>query len=246
MHARARIRLLRRRTRRAGRAVRLFGGRVAATGRWAARHAIVLGVIAVLAFGAGATVAVLYGQFGFHPGRNADAWASRQPQFATATGCGACHADQATRWATAAHVGVTCESCHGPLVGHPAATLPDGTTTPSSPAPVALISLAEATAPRLGDGAAATTLCLTCHQAIVGRPLSFPAIDPARHFSGPACIVCHDPHTAAAPHPPQILHSLTGLPECTVCHSPSGLRPLPDGHPVWVGDCRACHTPVQS
>lgn len=236
MRTRVRIRLLRRRGRR----------RVAALGRTlgrAGRRTILLGAIAAFAFGAGATIAILYGQFGFHPGRNADAWASRQPQFVGATSCAACHADQAARWASAQHAGVTCESCHGPLVGHPLAAPSNGTATA---APVVLISLAEASSTRLSRDAEVIGLCLTCHQAVTARPLGFPSIDPVSHFTGPACVVCHDPHTSAAPHPPQILHPLTGLPECTVCHNPSGLRPLPVGHPVWVGDCRTCHTPVQS
>ena len=236
MHTRARIRLLRRRGR------RWSSGVAGALGR-ASRRTVLLGAIAVFAFGAGATIAILYGQFGFQPGRNADAWASRQPQFVGATSCAACHADKAATWAAAAHAGVTCESCHGPLVGHPSA---GPSNQAASPAPLAVISLPGSSTPRLSRDAQVIGLCLTCHEAVAGRPLGFPAIDPASHFSGPACVVCHDPHTAAAPHPPQILHPLAGLPECTVCHNPTGLRPLPDGHPAWVGDCRTCHTPVQS
>ena len=240
MRTRARIRLLRRRGR------RWSTGLARALGR-AGRRTILLGGIATFAFGAGAAIAILYGQFGFHPGRNADAWASRQPQFVGATSCSACHADQAAKGATARHAGVTCESCHGPLVGHPLAAPSNPTAAaPGSPAPVALISLAEASTPRLSHDAEVIGLCLTCHEAVAGRPLGFPSIDPAGHFAGPACVVCHDPHTSAAPHPRQILHPLAGLPECTVCHNPTGLRPMPDGHPTWVGDCRTCHIPVQS
>jgi len=216
--------------------------RIGIASRRAIRAAIVLGIITGLSLAAGALASTLYGEFGFHPGRNADAWASRAPQFVGAGSCAACHADQAARWAAAAHGRVSCESCHGPLAGHPQATPP--LAAPASPgasaAPVPLLALDERSSVGLPESGP-TALCLTCHRAVVGRPTGFPTVDPSTHYGGPDCVVCHDPHDAVAARPPTILHPLAGMPECTVCHSPTGMRPLPAAHPTWSGSCLTCH-----
>jgi hypothetical protein len=247
MRVRARIRLARRMARRLERrfvhAARAAAIRWLRVGRRVAIQSLLLATIAGLSLGAGAVGATLYGQFGYHPGRNADAWAIRPLQFVGPAGCAACHPDEATTVSGSHHAGVSCESCHGPLAGHPA-------NPGSSPAPeLLLISTTEQAAAPTGTATpvqATTTLCLTCHLAAVGRPTGFPAIDPATHYSGPDCVVCHDPHAAVAPHPPAVLHPLAGLPDCTVCHSPLGMRPLPADHPSWTGSCFACHHQVQS
>ncbi len=247
---RIQLRLLARRRRRLARRTAALLARLALASRRAIRAGIVLGLIAGVSLAAGVLAATFYGQFGYHPGRNADAWASRAPQFATAASCARCHATQSAAWGASPHAGVTCESCHGPLPGHPGATTAaPGTPTPGasggeSAPPVPLLSLDERSTVGLPtEGTSA--LCLACHRAVVGRPTGFPTIDPTTHYSGPACTVCHDPHTSVAPQPPAILHTLAGLPACTVCHSPTGMRPLPPAHPTWSGSCLACHRATQ-
>jgi hypothetical protein len=233
---RVQLHLLDRRRRRLARRIAAAIARLGLASRRALRAGIILGVIGGASLAAGVLASTFYGQFGYHPGRDADAWASRAPAFVGPASCAACHAAEATTWASAAHQGVTCESCHGPLAGHPAASLePVG-----SAAPVPLLSLDERSSVGLASSGT-VGLCLTCHQAVVGRPSGFPTIDLATHFIGPDCTVCHDPHSAVAPQPPAILHTLDGLPECTVCHSPGGMRPLPAAHPAWSGSCLACH-----
>jgi hypothetical protein len=229
--------------------------RVRSLAGWAVRRTVPLAILAVLGFGAGATVAIVYGQFGSHPGRSADAWAARPAAFTGGASCVACHPEQATAHAASHHAGVDCESCHGPLDGHPAVNPTPLLLTPAS-SPEAQ-PVAAAGGPRTGTGglllgsavvdtSAPSALCLTCHQAVFGRPLGFPAIDPATHYTGPACVACHDPHTAIAAQPPIVRHPLAGLPECTTCHSPRGMRPLPSAHPVWSGSCLACHKVLAS
>jgi hypothetical protein len=247
---RTELRLLARRRRRVARRVTLVLARIGRLSRRAVKAGIVLGVIAGASLAAGALAATFYGQFGYHPGRNADAWASRPPAFVGAASCATCHATEAATWAAAPHQGVTCESCHGPLAGHPGAPRE---AVPQEPTPTAesgesptvpLLSLDERSSVGL-PSSGTSGLCLTCHRAVVGRPSSFPTIDPTTHYSGPECIVCHDPHAAAAPQPPAILHPLAGMPECTVCHSPAGMRPLPAIHPTWSGPCLTCHRATQ-
>jgi hypothetical protein len=253
---RVRIRAIGRRGRRLGRSsaralqaalatARLTLARLATLGRRALRAALVLGAIAAISLAVGALAATAYGHFGYFPGRNADAWASRAPEFVGTASCAGCHAAEAGRWAAAPHSGVSCESCHGPLAGHPGATpAVTALATPAAPgvsdAGVPLIGIDEGSSiglPATGSSA----LCLTCHQAVIGRPGSFPTIDPEVHFAGAPCTACHDAHTTVAPAPPDVLHPLAGLPDCTFCHGSAGLRPVPASHPSWAGDCFTCH-----
>jgi hypothetical protein len=240
-------RLLARRRRRLARVATALLGRLGRLSRRAIRAGIVLGVIAGASLAAGVLAATFYGQFGYHPGQNADAWSSRQPAFVGARSCGTCHPAQSTAWVAAPHKGVACESCHGPLAGHPNATptpAPVEAAAGASAPPVPLLSLDERSSVGL-PSSGSIGLCLTCHRVVVGRPSGFPTIDPARHYAGPECIVCHDPHTVTKPQPPAILHPLAGMPECAFCHSPTGMRPLPDAHPTWSGSCLTCHRATQ-
>ena len=221
--------------------------RIGLTSRRALRAGIILGVIAGASLAAGALAATFYGQFGYHPGRDADAWASRAPAYVGPGSCATCHASQATAWAAAPHKGVTCESCHGPLAGHPDATpVPEPTAAASAvPTPsVPLLSLEERSSVGL-PSSGPSALCLTCHRAAVGRPSGFPTVDAATHYAGPECTVCHDPHAVTAPQPPAILHPLAGMPDCALCHGPTGMRPLPTAHPTWSGSCLTCHRATQ-
>ena len=38
------------------------------------------------------------------------------------------------------------------------------------------------------------TLCARCHEAIAGKPKTFPQVDTKEHSSGVECKACHDPH----------------------------------------------------
>jgi hypothetical protein len=214
----------------AGRTVRTALARLARLSRRALRAGIVLGAIAAASFAVAALGATVYGQFGYHPGGNADAWAARTPRFIGPAACAACHTEQATSWTAGPHAGVTCESCHGPKAGHPEAS-----TSPSEAEEAPLD-----TSPN-----APSTLCLSCHAAVLARPSGFATVDPATHYGPAECTACHEPHLAAAPRPPDVLHSLAGLPECTFCHGPAGMRPLPATHPSWPGDCLTCHRAVE-
>lgn len=242
---RIQVRLLARRRRRLARRLAAVAARLRVASRRAVRAGIILGVIAGVSLTAGALAATFYGQFGYQPGRNADAWASRAPVFVGSSACATCHVGQTERWTASPHQGVTCQSCHGPLAGHPNATPAPVEDGPGAATPgVPLLSLKERSSVGL-PSSGTVALCLTCHQAVLGRRTTFPTIDPAAHFPGPECVLCHDPHVVVATQPPAILHPVAGMPACTVCHNPTGMRPLPTGHPVWSGSCLACHRATQ-
>jgi hypothetical protein len=179
-------------------------------------------VLAVILFGLGTAVTFAFDQYGFHPERNARAWAIRTPEYGEAATCRECHAGEYRAWSLARHAAVVCESCHGPMAAHAS----DGTA-------------ATAELPKLtGD------ICIACHEKVEGRPPSVPQVDLATHHGTTSCVLCHDPHAATAVLPPTVTHPLANLPACTVCHGREGLNPMPLGHTESSDSiCLGCHTP---
>ena len=183
---------------------------------------VVVAVVAiVLGVGAFAT-ATIYADYGAEKnGPNARAWAAQTPKFAGAAACSACHGQQAGAQDASIHVDVSCEDCHGPAADHAASLAAAGSVILAKPP---------------------SSICARCHTATTGRPASFPQVDLATHYVGGPCLRCHDPHSVVAQRPPIVTHPLVDLPECTTCHSPSGLKKIPSGHQL-VGDkvCLSCH-----
>ena len=119
-----------------------------------------------------------FGQDGHYRAAAVQEIIGQQTKFVGSFGCGECHAERAEAYASSAHKEVSCETCHGPALGHLTAIDKDR---------VAL------KVDRTKD------LCLTCHESIAGRPDSQPQIDLAAHAEenefdaaseGP-CLDCH-------------------------------------------------------
>ena len=181
--------------------------------------AVVLGVVAMAV-----VVPWVYGEYGFHPEENARSWAALTPQYADSAVCQRCHEPEYAAWDGERHASVTCESCHGPLAEH-AATAP-----------------VEAPPEPLGIPVPDEALCAICHEQSPAKPTAFAQVDLEGHYSGAACLGCHDPHSADAVRPPDISHSLARLPACVTCHAPEGLKPVPVGHEETDDlACRSCH-----
>lgn len=204
-------------------AARAWVGRLT---RRAVRLGVVYGLLAAISLAGGLAVVAIAAEYGYQPNRDTAAWAGLTIRYAENGTCASCHEPEASLIEVAAHAAVSCETCHGPLEGHALAP---------TAAPVELPAAA-------GD----EPICLSCHEAVIGRPLTFPMVSSVTHFPLPACAVCHDPHEPAAIPPPDIRHSLDRLPACTVCHRADGIRPMPEQHPTWDGDCRACHRSAQA
>ena len=190
---------------------------------WTGLKVGVVVVVASIVLGGGAALASgFYAQYGAVKNvPNARAWAALAPQHVGQALCAECHAAEGIAQDASIHVNVSCEDCHGPGAEHAAGT--DAART------VALVR------PESG-------ICVTCHGATAGRPATFPVVNPASHYSGGACLRCHDPHSIVATRPPLVSHPLADLPECTTCHAPDGLKKVPTGHTL-VADaiCLSCH-----
>jgi hypothetical protein len=208
-------------------AVRFWG-----TVRPTTRRGAVLGLAGIVGgasllavvFFVGATVAWSpYLESVVHPDDNARTWAALDPTYAGGATCAGCHATETDKAANARHAGITCESCHGALLGHSLA----------SPGTV------EVTA---GLAVPTDEVCVRCHASAAGRPESVRQVRPARHYIA-ECLQCHDPHTGISRRPPVVLHTLENLPPCTTCHGPEGFKARNQRHPTIETDalCLPCH-----
>jgi hypothetical protein len=180
-------------------------------------------LLAVVFF-VGATVAWSpYLESSVHPGTNARTWAALEPSYARDGTCAGCHAIEAGKAATASHAGITCQSCHGALLGHSLA----------SPGTAAVTA---------GLAVPTDEVCVRCHASAAGRPESLRQVEPARHYIS-ECLQCHDPHTGISRRPPVVLHTLENLPPCTTCHGPEGFKARNQRHPAIEDDalCLPCH-----
>jgi hypothetical protein len=98
----------------------------------------------------------------------------RPLNFADGTACETCHSDVVTLRVEkhSRHVGIRCQSCHGPLGEHVAS---GGEKVPGRPDVV--------------------PLCARCHERSAGRPRQMPQVQTAEHSGGEQCSTCHSPHT---------------------------------------------------
>lgn len=214
------------------------GQRVRATAARAARWIVLHSFVAALSVGAGLLVVALATEYGYHPVRNTETWASQPFGYAIGGACAACHEPQQRAAAQGAHDGVRCEACHGPQEAHVVAqqAAASAAGSPSAGGPV-LAASSEA-----GSSTGSSAKCLACHEAVLGKPRAFPMISTVTHFGAATCALCHDPHATTPLEPPIVRHELAGLPDCLTCHGPGTIRAMSEAHPVVTGlDCLACH-----
>jgi len=221
--------------RRTGR--RLGIGRLWASVRPRTRRGAILGLAGIVTAAAAFAVVFFVGamvawspyvESVVRPDTDARAWAALEPAYGEAGMCADCHEPEYARAASASHVGIGCESCHGALLDHSLA----GPGTPEA------AEAAEAIAVPTDD------LCVRCHVSIEGRPVDVRQIVPSEHYIS-VCLQCHDPHTGISSRPPVVLHPLDNLPPCVICHGPDGFKARNQRHPTVSGDepCLACHAP---
>lgn len=112
-----------------------------------------------------------FGVYGhYRAGAIAEA-ANRTPVFAGQASCIDCHSDVQQLRATGRHAQVTCEACHGPLGVHARGETDVAPIRPSN-----------------------RGVCLSCHIARPGMPVSFPKIIVNEHSESGPCTDCHKSH----------------------------------------------------
>lgn len=112
-----------------------------------------------------------FGVYGhYRAGAIAEA-ASRTPAFAGQGSCIDCHSDVQQVRATGRHAQVSCEACHGPLGVHARGETDIAPIRPSN-----------------------RGVCLSCHIARPGMPVSFPKIIVNEHSESGPCTDCHKSH----------------------------------------------------
>jgi hypothetical protein len=185
-----------------------------------------LGAIFAIVFFVGAAAVLSFAdEYGFRPERDASAWRSLTPAYGDISLCARCHEKEYAKLTSATHAGIGCESCHGPLGAHALAGPGSGDVKVAVAVPT-------------------DAVCVTCHVAVVGRPIAFRQIVPADHYVA-ECLQCHDPHTGISRRPPVVQHPLDRLPPCVTCHGADGFKARDLRHPVVATDdavCLACHS----
>ncbi len=117
-----------------------------------------------------------FGQYGHYRGAALAELADKPLYYAGHQTCETCHSDVLELKKAGKHVGVNCESCHGPLARHA-----------DDPASVV---------PQLPDTA---VLCARCHETNLAKPKNFPQVASAEHSGGVVCKTCHQPHSPLLP-----------------------------------------------
>ncbi len=165
-----------------------------------------------------------YLEYSLNTDVNAHQWAALPLSFTSSSTCARCHETEHARLISATHVGIGCQSCHGPLLEHAEAG-------------------DKATSEQVAVRVPTDEVCIRCHSKAVGRPEGFRQISPGQHYVN-QCLECHDPHTGVANRPPVVLHPLDNLPPCLTCHGPEGFKARNQRHPAGSQDdkrCLECH-----
>ncbi len=113
-----------------------------------------------------------FGLYGHYRAGALDDIAARPVAFAGKATCEICHDDKAKIKSAGKHVGVACETCHGPGSAH---TEDPGAHPMLKPDP--------------------KVLCVRCHEADPARPHAFPQVVSKDHAGDTSCLECHKPHS---------------------------------------------------
>ncbi len=108
-------------------------------------------------------------QYGHFRGNSLATIASRPVQYAGKKACMDCHDTIGEKPYHSKHKTVSCETCHGPSLGH----VEDPSQLPSLK-------------PTNKEW------CARCHEANNARPKTFPQVVIARHYPDKDCMICHN------------------------------------------------------
>jgi hypothetical protein len=112
-----------------------------------------------------------FGEYGWYRGAALAELATRDRVYAGKQACEECHADEYQKLLKHEHMGLACESCHGPGEAHGKDPRKDNIEKSSF------------------------AVCLRCHEANPSRPKWHKQIVIKNHYTGSKCTECHVPHS---------------------------------------------------
>lgn len=167
---------------------------------------------------------------------------AKEIKYAGASICADCHEVEHNIKKDGYHRNLSCETCHGPAMGHA-----ENPTEVKPPAP------------------RDRKFCPVCHAYNPSRPLGFPQINPIAHNPLEPCIACHNPHDPKPPETPRECMACHGeiertksvsphvLLKCTTCHTtpvahkitPWTIKPTKPDSREFCGRCHAKDSKVE-
>ena len=124
-----------------------------------------------------------WGEYGYYRGDSINEEASHPLVHGTNDSCKACHEELYGMKKAGAHQRLSCEACHAPVTEH----VYDGKKFADMP---------------VRKGMTQTTLCLKCHQSVLGRPEKFPMIAYPAHMEEQEVKLTHDCNRCHTVHAP--------------------------------------------
>lgn len=166
---------------------------------WIRLVLVFIGIIAIVLLARIVMVPESWGEYGYYRGNYINEEADRSLVHGTNESCKSCHADVYELKDHSTHKRLSCEACHAPVQEH----IKGGQKFADMP---------------VKKGEAQVSLCLKCHQSIVGRPEKFPMIEYPGHLEEQnvkTTHTCDQCHTVHAPleninHVKEMRNSLKG------------------------------------
>lgn len=142
---------------------------------------VFVGIIALVVIGKQFMTPESWGEYGYYRGDYINEEASRAMIHGTNDSCKSCHEEVYELKEHSTHKRLSCEACHAPVMEH----IKDGKKFADMP---------------VKRGETQVSLCLKCHQTVVGRPVKFPMIKFPDHLEQQkvktthTCDQCHTVH----------------------------------------------------
>lgn len=142
---------------------------------------VFIGILFLIYFARILSLPESWGEYGYYRGDYIAEEASKALVYGTSESCQSCHEEVYAIKKSGSHKHLSCEMCHAPLGEHVKGRKKIGEM------PVQV-------------GNQQSTMCLKCHQKVIGRPEEFPMVDASRHLEEQkvdatnACGTCHTVH----------------------------------------------------